>query len=145
MYAGDFSKRGVNVIGVPKTIDNDLPIINKAMVEYMVNDVPVEETINNCNELIDFQKVVKLSGKYDYVEHNGIKYSYKSYRVFASKDNSDGQILKCKQDKKDKFANTPNHCFINNDDVNGLPVPTNLDRNYYVDLTKERLRQYGVL
>ena len=126
-------------------IDNDLPIINKAMVEYMVNEVPIEETINGCNQLIDFQKVVKLSGKYDYVEHNGVKYNYKSYRVFASKNNNDGQILKCKQDKKDKFANTPNHCFINNDDINGLSVPPNLDKSYYVDLTRERLRQYGVL
>lgn len=130
------------------SVDNDLPIINKAMVDYMVSNVPVEKTINACDELIMFQKVVKLSGKYDYVEHNGKKYSYKCYRVFASKHN-DGQILKCKHipneaDKKDKFGNTPDHCFIDNSDIKGKGVPNQLDKQWYIDLAKERLRQYGV-
>ena len=137
-------------------VDNDLPIINKAMVDYMVKGTPVEKTIGGCDELIMFQKVVKLSGKYDYVEHNGVKYSYKCYRVFASKSARDGQILKCKhakdilsdvlplQDKKDKFANTPDHCFIDNGDINGKKIPSNLDKRWYINLTKERLAQYGV-
>lgn len=129
-------------------LDYDLPIINKAMREYMVHGTPVEKTIAECNELIMFQKIVKLTGKYDFVEHNGIRYDFKCYRVFASNKRKDGQILKCKYvndgTKKDKFANTPDHCFINNDDVNGLSVDSNLDKNWYVNLTKERLRQYGV-
>lgn len=50
-------------------VDNDLPIINKALVDYMVNKTPVEQTINQCDELIMFQKIVKLSDKYDWVEH----------------------------------------------------------------------------
>lgn len=50
-------------------IDNDLPILNKALVDYMVHKTPVEQTINQCNDLIMFQKIVKLSDKYDFVEH----------------------------------------------------------------------------
>jgi DNA polymerase len=127
-------------------LDNDLPIVNKAMVDYMVNDIPIEETINNCSELIMFQKIVKLSDKFDYVEHNNIKYDWKSYRVFASKNTLDGTIYKCKNDgKKDKFANTPERCFILNDDINKTEIPAKLDRNYYINLTKERLNQFGVL
>lgn len=127
-------------------LDNDLPIVNKAMVDYLVKDIPVETTINNCNELIRFQKIVKLSEKFDFVQHNGIKYDWKSYRVFSSKSDSDGIIYKCKLDgKQDKFANTPNKCFIVNDDINGVSVPDKLDKNYYIELTKERLRQFGVL
>lgn len=137
-------------------VDNDLPIINKAMVDYMVKGTPVEKTIGGCDELIMFQKVVKLSRKYDYVEHNGTRYGFKCYRVFASKNRSDGQILKCKYvkdilsdalplpDKKDKFANTPDHCFIDNGDINGKKIPSNLDKRWYINLTKERLAQYGV-
>lgn len=130
-------------------VDNDLPIINKAMVDFMVKGTPVEKTITDCDELIMFQKVVKLSGKYDYVEHNGRKYSYKCYRVFASKSSNDGQILKCKHftresDKKDKFANTPDRCFIDNSNINGKKIPLNLDKQWYINLTKERLKQYGV-
>lgn len=126
-------------------LDYDLPIINKAMVEFMVNGTPVEQTIRECDELIMFQKIVKLTGKYDYVEHNGKRYDFKCYRVFASNRRNDGQILKCKgKDKKDKFGNTPDNCFIQNDDIKGHKVPGILDRQWYVDLTKDRLRQYGV-
>lgn len=131
------------------SVDNDLPIINKAMVDYMVKNISVEKTIRECDDFIMFQKVVKLSGKYDYVEHNGKKYSYKCYRVFASKDNSDRQILKCKHitgeaDKKDKFGNTPDCCFIENSNIKGKNVPSKLDKQWYINLARERLRQYGV-
>lgn len=137
-------------------VDYDLPIINKAMVDYMTKNIPIEKTINDCDELKMFQKVVKLSGKYNYVEHNGTRYGFKCYRVFASKNRSDGQILKCKYvkdilsdvlplpDKKDKFANTPDHCFIDNSNINGEKIPSKLDKQWYIDLARDRLAQYGV-
>ena len=57
---GKYKSKGAYVKAL-SSIDNDLPIINKALIEYFVNDVPVETTINNCNKLIDFQKIIKLS------------------------------------------------------------------------------------
>ena len=33
-------------------VDNDLPILNKALVDYMVKKTPVEQTINQCDDLI---------------------------------------------------------------------------------------------
>lgn len=165
-FDGSTKTKGAYTKSLSK-LDYDLPIINRAMVAYMIDKVPVEDTMNDCDNLIDFQKIVKLSGKYDYVEHNGVKYDYKCYRVFASRSRSDGQILKCKrgaataphpwsgpgspgsirtgEDKKDKFANTPDRCFIENGNVNGVKVDSRLDRQWYVDLAKERLRQYGVI
>ena len=149
-------------------VDNDLPIINKALVDYMVNKTPVEQTINQCDDLIMFQKIVKLSDKYDWVEHEHctpvilkkgvrvikeiyeypetVKYTYKSYRVFASNSQDDGRLLKRKaiKFKGEKFGNTPEHCFIFNDDVNGVKVPETLDRGWYIDLAKKRLKQFGV-
>ena len=152
-------------------IDYDLPILNKALVDYMVHKTPVEQTINNCNDLIMFQKIVKLSGKYDWVEHecgsgqiirttrhrNGTttdfwsypdleKYSYKSYRVFASNRTTDGRLLKRKavKPKGEKFGNTPDHSFIYNDSVVGVNVVPELDRQWYIDLAKKRLKQFGI-
>lgn len=124
-------------------LDNDLPIVNKAIREYMINDTPVETTINNCDELIQFQKIVKLSSKYDYVIHNSNKYTNKCYRVFASSLDSDGSIYKCRQLKGDKFANTPEKCFIENGDIRGLKIPIRLDKSWYIDLAHERVRQFG--
>lgn len=127
-------------------VDNDLPIINKAMVEYMTKNISVEKTVNDCDELIMFQKVVKLSGKYWRTWHNGKYMSEKCHRVFASKNNSDTYIGKCKSQGAtiEKFANTPEHCFIENGDIKESNCPQRLDKNWYINLTKERLRQYGV-
>ena len=125
-------------------IDNDLPIINKAMREYMINRTDPEKIINTCDDLIMFQKIVKLSSKYDYVKHNNRPYSYKCYRVFASKSSRDGMIYKCKNDgNPEKFANTPDKCFIENGNIVNEKIPANLDKRWYIELTKERLRQYG--
>lgn len=149
--------------------DNDLPILNKALVEYMVHKTPVEQTINQCDDLIMFQKIVKLSNKYDWVEHEHctpiitntgkrvikqvyeypekVRYSYKSYRVFASNCQNDGRLLKRKKvkPKGEKFGNTPDHCFICNDDVCGVKAPKTLDKSWYIDLAKKRLKQFGIV
>lgn len=127
-------------------LDYDLPIINKALVNYMVDKIPVEQTINNCDDLIMFQKIVKLSYKYEYVQHNNIKYSYKCYRVFASNDPNDGKIYKCRKgDNPAKFGNTPDNCFIDNDDMANRTVPDKLDRQWYIDKAKQRLSDFGVI
>jgi DNA polymerase len=88
---------------------------------------------------------------------SSIKYDNKAYRVFASKDHNDGRLLKCKKvtdtltgylpdlpDKKDKFGNTPDHCFIENGDIRGMKIPDKLDRQYYIDLSYKRLKDFGL-
>lgn len=128
------------------SIDNDLPIINKAMTEFMINKTPIETTISNCNDLKMFQKVVKLSGKYWRAWHNGKYTAEKCYRVFASTKNSDTYMGKAKNKDAtiEKFGNTPEHCFTDNGDVNNKNVPSYLDKNWYINLAKDRLKQYGV-
>ena len=150
---GGVERKGAYVKELSR-LDYDLPIVNKAIVNYMVNNILVEDTINNCDKLIEFQKLVKLSSKYEYVEHNNIRYNYKCYRVFASIDLKDGRILKVKNklDKKtntyklvgEKFGNTPDQCFIENGDIHDIPIPAKLDRQYYIDLAKKRLKDFGL-
>lgn len=127
-------------------VDFDLPIINKALVDFMVKKIPVEKTITGCKDLKMFQKVVKLSGKYWRVWHNNQYFTEKCYRVFASKNSSDTYIGKCKSKGAtiEKFANTPEHCFIDNGNVNKKQVPNYLDYSWYINLALDRLRQYGV-
>lgn len=134
-------------------LDYDLAIVNRALVNYMAYGVPVEKTVNECDELRDFQKVVKVSNKYLFGQHNGRRLNDKTFRVFASKDESDTAIFKVKEKpdapftdpyKYEKFANTPLHCFIENGDINGVKCPDKLDKQYYIDLAKKRLIDYGV-
>ena len=153
---GEIEAKGAYVKSL-SPLDYDLPIVNKAMREYMINGTSVEETINNATDLIDFQKIVKLSGKYNYVYHNDKKYTNKCYRVFASKSERDGIIYKVKlrtktidggltvpdTPKMDKFANTPESCFLENGDIRGEKVPAKLNKDWYIELAHERLRQFG--
>lgn len=141
---GGVERIGAYVKELSRT-DYDLPIINEALVNYMVNKISVEKTINECTDFIKFQKIVKLSAKYEYVMHNNTRYDYKCYRVFASKDCKDGKILKCRSgDNPAKFGNTPDSCFIYNDDVHDVPIPQKLDRQWYIDLAKKRLNDFGI-
>lgn len=128
------------------SVDYDLPIINKAMVDYMVNGTPIEKTIGDCDELIMFQKVVKLSEKYWRAWHDGKYMAEKCYRVFASKKSTDSYIGKCKEKGAtiEKFANTADHCFVDNGNIKGKKCPSHLNKNWYINLAKERLSQYGV-
>lgn len=144
---GEVEAKGAYVKNL-SPLDNDLPIVNKAIREYMINDIPVETTINAADKLIDFQKIVKLSSKYDYMRYNYQSYYNKCYRVFASNSDKDTGIYKCKvidslTVKADKVANTPEKCFLNNGDITETPVPLNLNRQWYIDLAHERLRQFG--
>lgn len=128
-------------------IDYDLPIVNKAVVDYMSDKTPVRYTVERCNDFRMFQKIVKLSNKYRWVELDGDKYIYKCYRVFASNDDRDGRLLKCggSRGKPEKFANTPDHCRIYNANLDGLQVPRWLDRQWYIDLAEKRLGHFGVI
>ena len=129
-------------------LDNDLPIINTALVDAMTKKIPVDQTILQCQDLKQFQKIVKVSSKYECGWHNGKQLSEKTFRVFASTDQNDSFIGKMKSKKgklvAEKFANTPEHCFIYNGDVNKTKVPDKLDRNWYIELAQKRLKQFGM-
>lgn len=128
-------------------LDNDLPIVNKAIVDYLTKGIEPEETINNCNDLKMFQKVVKVSSNYKFGWHNGEKLTDKTFRVFASTDKTDTYIGKCKYEGAtiEKFGNTSEHCFICNDDVNNIPMSKKLDRKYYINMVKERIeKKFGI-
>ena len=126
-------------------LDNNLPIVNKAIVDFLTAGIPIETTINTCNDLKQFQMICKISNKYKCLIHNDKKLSERCVRVFASKRN-DGGLYKLHQNKTkpDKFPSTPVNCFIVNDDVNGKSVPNKLDRQFYINMANERVQGYGI-
>ena len=145
---GEIEAKGAYVKDL-NDLDYDLPIVNEALRNYMIFGTPVEVTINSCSDFRKFQRIVKLSNKYRWVEHeNGqglTKFDNKAYRVFASLDNTDGRLLKCDGVRNPaKFGNTPDKCFICNDDIRNMSIPSKLDRQYYIDLAIKRLNDFGV-
>lgn len=163
MKNGEVECKG-SMVKYNNPIDNDLPILNDAVRNYLAYDIPIEKTINECDELIKFQKVIKLSSKYKEVwygaalsgksKDGSVKISgidrellkNKVHRVFASNRPSDGSIYKLKIEKGvksyEKFANTPDHLFIDNEDIRAKSIPTYLDREYYINEAKKRVSMF---
>ena len=123
-------------------LDYDLPIVNKAIVDRLVKGVPIEKTIYGCNDLKEFQQVKKISNKYRYIIHGNRRLNEKCVRCFASKDWNDGGLWKlhATTGKRAKIESTPEHCFLWNGDVNGVQCPHNLDKEWYVNLARSRLK-----
>lgn len=144
--AGKWERKGAYVKEL-SPLDNDLPIINKALNDYFMHGVTPAETIRNCTDYVMFQKVVKLSGKYEHVEYNGQQFNNKCYRVFASKNPWDGAIYAVKNGgkRKDKYANTPERCYIENGNIQGAAIPEKLNIEWYISLANDRLlNKFGI-
>lgn len=73
---GNIKSKGAYVKELNK-LDYDLPIVNKALMEYVTKGITPEETINNCTDLKKIQKVVKVSSKYLYGLHGDKKLNEK--------------------------------------------------------------------
>lgn len=125
----------------------DLPIINKALVDYMIHGIPVRRTIMECQDLREFQLVSRISSKYTHILYGDKPIKEKCIRVFASNNPADPGVKKAHAVRKTtaKLTNSPEHCFIFNDDVKGVPVPDKLDRQWYIDFANKRLSDFGVV
>lgn len=144
---------------------NSLQIVHKAIVEYLVNQIPPEDTIRDCTDIFAFQQIIKTGGTFEGAYHyiNGERVQVqKVNRIYAVNDPRYGQLVKGKliTQKRKKNAETgkmdvikidppiwsetiisecPEHCFIDNENV--LTV-NDLDLNYYINMAKNRIDKY---
>lgn len=147
---------------------NSLQIIHKAIVDYLVEGISPEKTINNCTDIFAFQQIVKTGGTYEgsYQYINGkripIQKVNRIYAVRADKYNEYGQIVKGKwireKRRKDKatgkmistpveppewsestIPECPTHAYADNE--NKLTID-DLDKDYYINMAKNRIDKY---
>lgn len=148
---GDYVKRweGDNVTDEnavkARLINNDLTIVQIALVERLLHDVPVEKTINECQNIHYFQQIAKFGSSYSSAFHevDGERVPVqKVNRVYAAKDDRFGTVKKVRPNGKvEKIASLPDHCIIDNE--NRLTVDQ-IDKQFYIDLANERVNQYLV-
>ena len=147
---GKYKSKGAYVKKLTE-IDYDLPILNEALISYFLHNKEIETTINECNDLRKFQKIIKVTRLYSYALHGEKILDEKVIRVFASTDKHSPGIFKVKKildeneivrDKIEKVGNTPDNCFIYNDNVKNISVPANLDRQYYIECANKRLKEF---
>ena len=137
-YVANYQSRDTD-----KIINNSLTVIHNAIVEYFVHGVPVEDTINQCDNILDFQNIVKTGWTYDHTIHEvGDKdvVVQQVNRVYATSDTKYGTIRKIKSDgRSDKIANTPRHTLVDNGNKLSLK---DIDKQWYIDLANKRILQY---
>ena len=168
-YVKKWTKKDENKNEVDDLLDYDCVILREVLVNYFISGIHPRQTIEKCNDLRKFQKIVKVTDKYSHALYNpkiteekirdstgklktikvfsgGEIQNEKCFRVFASKSPLDGGIYKVKSPGKnpEKFANTPENCFIINGDINNYKIPEKLDKDWYIDVAIKRLEDFGV-
>lgn len=78
---------------------NSLPIIHKAVVDYLVNGVPAEKTINECKDIFAFQQIVKTGGTYEGSYHYINDYSKENEKIYSNHDVDYHTVEKYKGEK----------------------------------------------
>lgn len=147
--------------------DYDCVILRKALQAYFKDGTPVADTINACDDLIDFQKIVMVSAKYDYAIHgkpeevrwkDGKTYKKKMtlndtckplkekhLRMFASSNPEDGGVFKqhAKTKAINKVSDSPKHAFFVNDDItNAKASDYPLDKSFYIAMAESRVKKF---
>lgn len=139
---GKIERKG-GAVKESKPCDYDLPIVKDAITEYFVHGIPVDEYINNVNDLAPFMKTYKLMGSYVRALHGDEQQQGRVFRVFASRSRKDKCLYKQKEGKNpEKFAGCPMRCKIINTDIRGLVVPEWLDKKWYIEQAKKEIEKF---
>ncbi len=121
---------------------NSLSITCKAIVNYLLFDTPIEETILACDNPMEFQMIAKAGGSYDRVLHDvaGVLTKVnKVNRLYATTDERFGVVYKMKGDKKNRVPNCPEHTIVDN---SGKITIDKIDKQWYIKLTQERVDKF---
>ena len=140
---GSYLVRGIAPAGA-FNVNNNACIVATALKEYFVNGTPVEETINGCNDIFQFQIIAKAGAKYREAYHlvDGEQVPVqKVNRVYATKDERYGKLFKVKaeNDATAKIEMLPERCIIDND--NQLSID-DVDKTFYIEMAKKRINDF---
>lgn len=140
---GGYLVRGISTVGA-FNINNNACIVATALKEYFVNGIPVEDTINGCDDIFQFQLIAKAGVKYREAYHlvgDEQVPVQKVNRVYATKDERYGKLFKVKaeNDSTAKIEMLPEHCIIDND--NQLSI-SDVDKSFYIEMAKKRINDF---
>lgn len=140
---GGYLVKGIAKAGAFK-VNNDACIVATAIREYFVNGTLVEDTINGCDDITQFQIIAKAGSKYKESYHmvDGKRESVqKVNRVYATKDERYGKLYKVKaeDDSEAKIESLPEHCIVDNS--NELDI-SQIDKSFYIEMAKKRVNDF---
>lgn len=128
----------------PELLKCDQKIISEGVKNAVLYNKSAEETVNECNDLRLFQKVID-TGKYDFFMDltTGQRFSNKVLRVFATNEVNHSIIRKGRHYQKtvEKVSYVPPKARVENGNIQGVPIPSWLDKQYYINAINENIEK----
>lgn len=121
---------------------NSLSIVSEAILKKLLFDIPVEETINDCDDIFRFQMVSHLGSTYEKCVQetpNGDVELQRNNRIYAGKKPS-GAIIKVKPNgRRDSLASQPSNPIVDN--ANECTID-DINKEWYIDIAKQRVNDF---
>ena len=121
---------------------NSLTIIGEALLKNLLFDIPIEDTINNCDDIFRFQMITHLGHTYEKMVQesiNGDIELQRNNRVYAGNKPS-GTIIKVKYNgRRDSLANCPPNPIIDN--ANQCTID-DINKGWYIKYAKQKLNDF---
>lgn len=123
---------------------NSRTICGEAILKQLMLDTPVEETINNCDDIFRFQVITHLGSTYakmimEYPDGT-IEELQRNNRIYAGIDKTQGKIYKVKPDgKKDSLAMCPTNPIVDNG--NKLSIEK-INKMWYIKYAKQKISDF---
>ena len=121
---------------------NSLTIISEALLKNLLFNIPIEDTINNCDDIFRFQMITHLGHTYEKMVQesaDGDIELQRNNRVYAGKKPS-GTIIKVKYNgRRDSLANCPPNPIIDN--ANQCTI-NDVNKGWYIKYAKQKLNDF---
>ena len=124
--------------------NNSLTIVSEAMLKNLLFNIPVEDTINACNDPFRFQKITHLGGTFSgciLENKDGTMVELqRNNRVYAGVEKTGGMIYKVKENgSRSKLSDCPPNPIVDNA---GEITIDKINKSWYIKYTKQRVSDF---
>lgn len=121
---------------------NSTTIISEAILKQLLFSIPVEETINKCDDIFRFQIITHLGSTYEKMvqesEHGDIELQ-RNNRIYAGKKPS-GLIVKVKPNgRRDSLAKCPPNPIVDNGNQCTIE---DINKDWYIECAKQSVDDF---
>lgn len=121
---------------------NSLTIVSEALLKNLLFDIPIEDTINKCDDIFRYQIITHLGHTYEKMVQespSGDIELQRNNRIYAGKKSS-GVIVKVKYNgRRDSLANCPPNPIVDN--ANEYSID-DINKEWYVKFAKQKLNDF---
>ena len=121
---------------------NSMTIVSEAILKKLLFNIPVEETINNCNDIFRFQIISHLGATYEKCVQestNGDIELQRNNRIYAGKIPG-GAIIKVKPNgRRDSLASQPPNPIIDNGNKCTIE---DINKEWYIEIANQRVSDF---